>query len=78
MKAIVEMGYVSYVLDADKALQIIELLEGAERYQEKYRGSGVDTTLHVYTDETDKVKHLKLLSNNMYNLAKLAGKPEEK
>lgn len=79
MKAVIEIGYRSYVMEADKALTLLGLLENAERYEEKYRGSGQQTTYHVYEEETiDRYKTLKLIDDKAYNLAKLAGKPEEK
>ena len=79
MKAIVQIGYREYVMEAEKALTLLGLLEGAERYEEKYRGNGQSTTYHVYNDEdTERYKTLKLIDDKAYKLAKLAGKPEEK
>ena len=79
MKAIVQIGYREYVMEAEKALTLLGLLEGAERYEEKYRGNGQPTTYHVYNDEdTERYKTLKLIDDKAYKLAKLAGKPEEK
>lgn len=75
-KAVIEIGYRSYVIDADKALTLLGLLEDAELYQEKYIQGGVNT-FHVYQNEEPQTTHLKLLPKKLYNLAKLAGKPEE-
>jgi hypothetical protein len=36
-KAIVQIGYNNYVLDTDKALKLLSLLEEAERYEHKWR-----------------------------------------
>jgi len=76
-KAVVTIGYREYVLDADKALTLLGLLEDAEIYQEKYRQGGVNT-FHVYQNEDPQTTTLKLLPKKLYDLAKLAGKPEEK
>ena len=76
-KAVVSLGYREFVLDADKALTLLGLLEDAEMYQEKYRQGGVNT-FHVYQNEEPTTMTLKLLPKKLYDLAKLAGKPEEK
>ena len=76
-KAVVQIGYREYVIDADKALTLLGLLEEAEMYQEKYTQGGVNT-FHVYQNEEPQTRHLKLLPKKLYDLAKLAGKPEEK
>ena len=78
MKAIIQVGYKEYAIDARKAVEIMELLEGAERYQSKYWGGGKPTTYHVYEDADESVKNIQLLDEKLYRMAKLAGKPEEK
>ena len=80
----VTIGYTKYVLDNDKALQLVNLLEQAEVYEEKYinretreaLGIDKDYTYHVYQKED--TFSMQLLSKAMYQTAKLAGKPEEK
>jgi hypothetical protein len=76
-KAVVSLGYREFVLDADKALTLLGLLEDAELYQEKYRSGGINT-FHIYQSEEPQTMNLKLLPKKLYDLAKLAGKPEEK
>ena len=77
MKAIIQFGYKEYVMDAEKALTLLGLMEEAERYEEKYRGAGAQTTLHIYEEGgSENYKMLKLLNDKVYNMAKLAGKPE--
>jgi hypothetical protein len=39
-KAIVQIGYNNYVLDTEKALKLLSLLEEAERYEHKWRKDG--------------------------------------
>ena len=78
-KVIVSMGWnCEYVMDADKALTMLELLKDAEIYKEQYRSADKGGTLyHIYAQEKE-ICTMKVLSKNFYNLAKLAGKPEEK
>ena len=74
-KVILEFGYdKAFVMDADKALTLLDLLKDAEKYQDKYQKGG--NTFHIFPQEKE-IATLRVLSTNMYNLAKLAGKPEE-
>ena len=78
-KVIVSLGWGSeYVMDADKALTMLELLKDAEIYKEQYRSADKGgTNYHIYAQDKE-ICNMKVLSKNFYNLAKLAGKPEEK
>ena len=78
-KVIVSMGWnCEYVMDADKALTMLELLKDAEIYKEQYRSADKGgTNYHIYAQDKE-ICNMKVLSKNFYNLAKLAGKPEEK
>jgi hypothetical protein len=67
--------YGGFVLDADKALQIMELLRGAENFRTKYNGMG--TTLHVFPYEDQELASFRYLTDEQYALAKIAGKPAE-
>jgi len=74
-KVIVSIGWGSdFVMDAEKALTLLDLLKDAEKYQDKYDKGG--NTFHIFPQEKE-VATLKVLSSNMYAMAKLAGKPEE-
>lgn len=75
-KVIVSIGWNNdFVLEADKALTLLGILADAEKYQDKYH-SGTGNTYHIYPQDKE-VCQLKVLSNHMYSMAKLAGKPEE-
>lgn len=78
-KVIVSLGWSNeYVMDADKALTLLDLLKDAEKYQEVYRSSDKGgSTFHIFQQDKE-VCSLKVISSSFYNLAKLAGKPEEK
>ena len=74
-KVIVTIGWNNeFVMDADKALTLLDLLKDAEKYQDKYNKDG--NTFHIFSQDK-QLATLRVLSTNMYNLAKLAGKPEE-
>lgn len=81
-KCVVNLGYKSYVMDTSKALTLLELLDSVEIYEEEWHREDGDkpsyTTYHVYAPEEMGVATLKLLPMNIYQVAKLAGKPEKK
>jgi len=76
---IVEMGYKNYIMSNKDAVALAEILEKAELYEAKWiqskeRGNGEpDYTYHVY--ENDQQIGMKVVSNDFYRMAKLAGKP---
>ena len=73
-KVIVEFGYdKAFVMEADKALTLLDLLKDAEVYKENWKSGG--NTFHIYPQEKELCS-MKVLSNNMYSMARLAGKPE--
>jgi len=80
-KVIMNLGYRSIVVDADKALTIAELLQDAETYQSKYHsaqnGNPSYNTFHIYPVEAENGFTMQLITNEAYNLYKLAGKPED-
>ena len=72
---VVTMGYADYVMTTEDGFILSELLGRAERYESKYRGGGIDNTFHVYPNET--AFSVKVISDDIYRIAKLAGKPIE-
>lgn len=79
-KAIVRMGYDTYVVDAKQALLIHEILADAELYHRKYRNSEEGGPLHyIYPqDATTETKSFEIIPEGLYRMAKMAGKPEDK
>jgi len=73
---VVSIPYGDYVVNAEDALVIANVMARAERYQEKYRG-GEPNTYHVYPVD-GRVAGMHIISDDLYRMAKLAGKPEEK
>jgi hypothetical protein len=76
-KAILTLEYTNYVLDLKDAVIVAELLGKAERYEEKYRPHPEPNTHHIYSNDAHFVGNLKLLSTDLYNMAKLAGMPDK-
>jgi hypothetical protein len=79
-KVIMNLGYRSLVVDADKAIAIAELIQDAETYQSKYHsaegGKPSYHTFHIFPAEPDNGFTMQLLTSESYNMYKLAGKPE--
>ena len=71
-------SYGGFVLDSDKAMQIMEMLRGAEKFKAHYKHdqNGGITTYHVWAhDPGDSFVDFKYLTDEQYALAKVAGKP---
>jgi len=79
MKAVITFGWGSeMVIDADKAVRVLELLQGAEQYKEKWHNETSSATFHVFAKDKQEPMTIKILPDALYKMAKLAGKPEEK
>ena len=78
---VIEFGYntSSLVMSPKDALVMAEIMQRAEKYEKKYRpgGGGVDSTYtyHVWTN-SDEIS-MKIISDDVYRMAKLAGKAEK-
>ena len=80
-KVVIEMGYRSFVMDAEQGIKVLEALSDCEVYESKYHSSVGDkpshSTQHIYPmDASTNAMSMKLLSNESYAMFKLAGKPE--
>jgi hypothetical protein len=79
---IVNLGYAEYVMPTKDAVTILELLAKAQRYEERYVSKDDKNnttgesyhTYHVYAN--DNTFGGKVLSDDKYRLASLAGKPD--
>jgi hypothetical protein len=81
MKAKITIGYKQWVLDHDKAIQLLTLLDEAECYKSEYQkdmgnGQGSYTTHYVYQNDDIKPHNLELIPDTLYKMWKLAGKPK--
>ena len=77
-KAILKLGYQSFILDAKDGVAIMEILMKGERYERHYRKNddgNSEYTHHVWQDESEGYE-VQFISDSLYNMAKLAGKRE--
>jgi Tfp pilus assembly protein PilE len=79
-KIILNLGYRNIVLDADKAIALVAMLDGAEMYESKYH-SKTDTqdshnTHHIYPMLQEQAFNMQLVTAEAYRMYKLAGKPD--
>ncbi len=78
---VIDFGYRSIVLPRVEGMKLLEILEKSEVYERKYWSSekrrelGMDTdyTYHVYPNDSEYA--LKIITDQHYQMAKLAGKP---
>ena len=78
---VIDLGYRKVVMPKEKAMQLMDCLECAELYEEKYwseekrkeLGMTETYTYHVYTNESNF--SMQIMSDSKYQMAKLAGKP---
>jgi hypothetical protein len=71
---VVRVAYMEYVMPAKQALEFVELLAKAERFEKKFNNETKGYTFHVFPDEQEYT--MSVINENVYNTAKLAGKPE--
>jgi len=76
-KVVVAIGYKNYVLDTADAIKVAEALSKAELYDTKYRSKDKGgTSVNVWEqDENDSTIAMTILSDSLYRMAKLAGRP---
>jgi hypothetical protein len=80
-KVVVEMGYKSFVMDTKDGVALMDVLGRAEIYEEKYNREEEATesryTYHVYPMDVRSGIAMRLMSDELYKLYKLAGKPQD-
>jgi hypothetical protein len=65
-----------YVLSADDAMRVLEVLNRGEFYETKYDPDSKETTQHIYPVDLGKKVSLSIMDETVYHVAKMAGKPE--
>lgn len=88
---VMDLGYKSYVMSNKDAVTMAEIFSKAEMFESvwirpedrgnggpdyTYHNGGPDYTYHIYENEQQVT--MKLVSDDFYRMAKLAGKPEKK
>ena len=75
-KAILKLNYKEYVMTPEDALHILNLMGKAERYETTYASDSRTKTYHVYDIPLEeKTEHLEIVADDLYRMAKLAGRP---
>ena len=82
--AIVRVGYTQYVMPVETAVTVAQALADAEQYktvyipQESRSDPNINSTVHIWspTDHSENLT-LELLNDDVYRLAKMAGKPDK-
>lgn len=79
-KAIIRYGYDHYVVEAEDALTIHNILAKAELFHRNYRSTADGgTSYYVWEqDMSSEMRDITLMPDGLYRMAKLAGKPPEK
>jgi len=80
-KVILELGYRSYVFEANDAVALAEMLGRAERYEAKWHSKTDETdshyTHHVYAEAAVDAPTMRIINDDVYKMYKLAGKPDK-
>lgn len=76
-KVIITLGYQKYIMDLDKAVQVMQAFCQMEKYDDVYhKEEDGGTTHHIYPETM--AASISVISESLYQMAKLAGKPEKK
>lgn len=77
-RCVIALGYKNYIVNTEQAIRIADMLSTAEMFEDKYNGSGVPNSFHVWEQEDTGKFNITILPDSVYRMGKLAGKPEEK
>jgi hypothetical protein len=76
MPMVVSLTYGELVMPTEDAVMLLKILERAETYRTKYHSlEDGGNTHHIFPNDTPY--HAKLITDDLYRMAKLAGKPEK-
>jgi hypothetical protein len=84
MKAVIGIGYRDYVMEAEDALALLQVMAKMERYETKWRKEEEGGTRYFIWAASEgeqpgghgqNAGSLRLISDDHYRLAKLAGAP---
>jgi hypothetical protein len=77
-KVAIKVGYRTYLLDTQEAVDLVDILAKAEFYEEKWhKEEEGGTTHHVYPQEGGELI-MSVIPDHLCRMARLAGKPQEK
>lgn len=73
-KAVIRLGYTTFVVETSVAILIAETFANGERYETK--GYGENKTYHVW-DSDDTLLTVEFIPDHVYRMGKAAGAPEK-
>lgn len=77
MKGIIKLGWQEYVMDLEDALEVLEKIQSAERFEEHENRKTKEVTYHVWKEGACGVRlKVDTITDNGYRAAKLLGKYE--
>jgi len=78
-KVVIELGWKKYIVDAQQALVVSEMLSKAEVYETKYIKDDADkgVTMHYIYPQDDHRWVMEIMPDSIYRMARLTGKPKE-
>ena len=79
-KAIIRIGYRDYVLNTEDAIKVLSVLAEAELYETKWVDENKAYNHYIFKakkDARENIVDIRLISDETYRLAKLAGDPRE-
>ena len=77
MKGIIKLVWLEYVMDLEDALEVIEKIQSAERFEEHENRKTKEVTYHVWKEGACGVRlKVDTITDNGYRAAKLLGKYE--
>ena len=79
-KAIICIDYKDYVMNTEDAIKVVSVLAEAERYESTWVEENKAYNHYIYKAKKDVREHIvgiRLISDETYRLAKLAGDPNE-
>jgi hypothetical protein len=76
-KVVITLGWKKYVVDAQQALMVTDMLSKAEVYESKYTGEDRNLPVYYVYPQDDHRWMMEIMPDNIYRMAKLAGKPKE-
>ena len=75
-RVVVNIEYTKYVMPMEDATAVLRAFCNAEIYEMKWRDDTKDHTHHIYPVKDTSGFSMHMLGKEIYDVAKLAGKPE--
>jgi hypothetical protein len=79
MKAMIQIGYKTYVLAPEKAVALAGIISGAEIYTTKWHKDfkeGEQYTHHIYSPDANEKVNIEFVTDEYVAMCRLAGKPD--